>query len=180
MFKYTIIGVIVFLMFYIIYLYNKIIRRKNEVSNAFSSVDVMLKRRYDLLPKLIEIVKEYVKYESILLKEITEIRVKLSDNISENQKIDLHNKLYKNLNSLMISFENYPILKANQNFLKLQGSWTETEEQIAAARRYFNSTVTYYNIAIQTFPANIIAQLFNYSEMKVFELRALDRNVLPA
>jgi LemA protein len=173
-----IIIILLIVLLYIIFLYNRIIRKMNEVSNSFSSVDVMLKKRYDLLPKLVEIVKQYMTYESSALKELTELRSKLYGLKSNNDKIDVYNQIHNSLSKFTMTFENYPNLKANSSFLHLQKSWNEVEEQISAARRFFNSSVTEYNNAMQTFPANLLAMLFGYSKAEVFEIKVNERESL--
>jgi LemA protein len=152
---YIIAGVLTSLILYTIYLYNDIVRKRNQTENAFGSLDVMLKKRYDLIPNLVETVKQYMVYELTVLSDVTKLRSRLSQPISNKDKVDLHIDLTKGLNFIMISAENYPELKANQNFLKLQASLNETEEQISASRRYYNAAITAYNNSIRTFPANL-------------------------
>jgi LemA protein len=172
----TIIIIVLFIaLFYTIYLYNEIIRRKNQTANAFGSIDAMLKKRYDLIPNLVELVKGYMSYEQNILSELTRLRSGYEKSQSANEKVDLHNDISRKINGIFMLVENYPDLKANRNFLKLQGSLNETEEQIAAARRFYNSSVTLYNDAIQTFPSNIIANIFTFEPMKVFEIHETER-----
>ena len=136
--NYIIIGIGVLLTLTIIGLYNAIIRRKNEYDNAFGSIDAMLKKRYDLLPNLVEITKEYMHHEKNVFIEITKLRTQIYSDISTYEKLEKHNTLQKHVDRLMLNVENYPDLKASQNFLDLQATWTSTEEQISASRRYFN------------------------------------------
>jgi LemA protein len=171
---------LVIIVLYLILLYNNIIRKRNETDNAFGSVDAMLKKRYDLLPNLIEIVKQYTIHEASTLSDITKLRAGLTENLSNEARIRLHNDISRQLDRIMITAENYPDLKASQNFLKLQGSWNETEEQISASRRFFNSTVTDYNNAIQTFPASILADIFKFSPMNVLETKEQERQNISA
>jgi len=167
---YISIAILVFLILYVIYLYNNIIRKNNETDKAFGSIDVMLRKRYDLIPNLVEVVKQYMIHEATVLTDITKLRSMLTDNLSAEEKVDLHNDISKKMNGVMLSVENYPDLKASQNFIKLQAAWNETEEQISASRRYFNAAVTDYNNAIQIFPSNIIARQLGYKTKKVFEI----------
>lgn len=175
MLVYYIIGALLLLVFFAIYLYNDIIRKKNETDYAFGSVDAMLKKRYDLIPNLVETVKQYMVHEKKVLTDVTRLRTKFTENLSGEEKVVLHNELSKGLNEIMVSVENYPDLKANQNFLKLQASWNETEEQISASRRFYNNAITDYNNSIQTFPANLIADYFKFTSKKVFEIDEAER-----
>lgn len=149
-------------------MYNSLIGKKNQVTNAFSAIDVMLKKRFDLLPNLIETVKQYMNYEEGLLSKIVELRSKaVNTNMSNDEKLELDRQLSTGVKGLMVNVENYPDLKANQNFLNLQSTWTESEEQIAAARRTYNASVTDYNNAIMMFPGSIIAGMMNYQAINV-------------
>jgi LemA protein len=180
MIGYIVLGVLMILILYVTFLYNEIIRKRNATDNAFGSVDTMLKKRYDLIPNLVETVKQYMAHEATVFSEVTKLRARFSDKISNEEMIDLHNDISKKLNGIMISVENYPDLKASQNFLKLQASWNEAEEQISAARRYYNSAITEYNNAIQTFPSNLMARIFNFSSKKVFEIEEVERKNINA
>lgn len=149
-------------------IYNSLIGKKNQVTNAFSAIDVMLKKRFDLLPNLIETVKQYMTYEGGLLSKIVELRGKaVNSNTSNEEKLEIDRQLSAGVKGLMVNVENYPDLKANQNFLNLQTTWTESEEQIAAARRTYNASVTDYNNAIMMFPGSIIAGMMNYQAINV-------------
>jgi LemA protein len=167
---YAAIALLALLIFYVIYLYNNIIRKNNNTEKAFGTIDVMLRKRYDLIPNLVEIVKQYMIHEEHVLTEITNLRAMFTDNLSDEGKVDLYNNISKKMNGILLSVENYPDLKASQNFIKLQASWNEMEEQISASRRYFNSAVTEYNNAIQYFPGYIIANLHGYKAKRVFEI----------
>lgn len=161
--------------------YNGLIAKRNQVANAFSSIDVMLKKRYDLLPNLVETVKQYTSYEESVLTKITGLRSKAaSAQLSNQEKIDLDKQIGSAVNGMMITIENYPDLKANQNFLNLQSTWTESEEQIAAARRNYNSSVTAYNNAIMMFPGSIFAGMLNYQPFDVIENTAEERKNISA
>ena len=175
MIGYFLIGIPVILIFYGIYLYNSVIKKNNQTNNAFASIDVMLKKRYDLIPNLVETVKQYMVHESTVLTDITKLRSQITESKSDKEKVDLHNDLSKKLNNVMLSVENYPDLKASQNFLKLQAAWNETEEQISAARRFYNAAITDYNNAVQTFPSKLIAHQLGYELKKVFEIDEVQR-----
>lgn len=149
-------------------IYNSLISKKNQVTNAFSAIDVMLKKRFDLLPNLIETVKQYMQYESELLTKVVELRAKASnENLSTEEKLDIDKQLSAGVRGIMVNVENYPDLKANHSFINLQSTWTESEEQIAAARRTYNAAVTDYNNAIMMFPGSIFAGMLNYKPTEV-------------
>lgn len=157
-------------------LYNSLVAKKNQAKNAFASTDALLKKRYDLIPNLIAIVKTYMQHEQKTLTAITEMRSKaISGQLSDDEKIDLDNKLTKAMGGIVVAVENYPDLKANQNFLQLQASFNEIEEQISAARRAYNSAVTDFNNSVEMFPTNILASLMSYSQKKLFEISEQER-----
>ncbi|MFH1771796.1 MAG: LemA family protein [Candidatus Omnitrophota bacterium] len=157
-------------------MYNSLVGKKNQVSNVFASIDALLKKRYDLIPNLVSTVKTYMKHEQNTLTNITEIRAKAtSGRISDDEKVDLDNKMSKMLGGIMVAVENYPDLKANQNFLQLQASLNEIEEQVSAARRAYNAAVTDYNNAIEMFPTNIMATMMNYKNKRLFEIAENER-----
>lgn len=172
---YAIVIAVVLLLF-IVVLYNSLVRKKNDVENSFASIDAMLKKRYDLIPNLVATVKEYMKHEKSLLTELTELRAKaVLGEIAEDDRVELENKIVKSMSGIMVAVENYPDLKANQNFLQLQGSWNEVEEQISAARRAFNAAVTTYNNGVETFPSNIMAGIISYKRRRLFEIPEEER-----
>jgi len=174
-----IIGVVVILV--VVFIYNSLIAKKNQVTNVFGTIDALLKKRYDLLPKLISTVKAYMKHEKSLLTEITEMRAKaVSGRLSDDEQVDLDNKLSKMLGGIMVAVENYPDLKANQNFLQLQRAMNEIEEQISAARRAYNAAVTAYNNAVEMFPTNVAASMMRYKLKKVFEISEEQREDVDA
>jgi LemA protein len=174
-----IIGVVVILA--VVFLYNSLIAKKNQVTNVFGTIDALLKKRYDLLPKLISTVKAYMEHEKSLLTEITEMRAKaVSGRLSDDEQVELDNKLSKMLGGIMVAVENYPDLKANQNFLQLQRAMNEIEEQISAARRAYNAAVTTYNNAVEMFPTNVAASMMRYKIKKVFEISEEQREDVDA
>ncbi len=164
-----------------IIIYNSLIAKKNQVDNAFSSIDVMLKKRFDLLPNLVEVVKQYTQHESATLSRLTELRTRaVAPNLSEADKVNLDQQIGAAVKGLMVSVENYPDLKASNNFLNLQSAWTESEEQIAAARRNYNASVTSYNNAIMQFPGNLLAGMLKYSPMPVLAASEQERQSISA
>jgi LemA protein len=164
-----------------IFFYNSLIGKKNQVTNAFSAIDVMLKKRFDLIPNLVEVVKQYTTYEQGTLTKIVELRSRAtSGNISTAEKADLDAQLSSSVKGLMVNIENYPDLKANTNFINLQTTWTESEEQIAAARRTYNASVTDYNNSIMMFPGSLFAGMLNFHPIAVLETAAEERKNISA
>lgn len=164
-----VITVSVLLILLIIVLYNNLISKKNEVDNAYASVDVQLKMRYDLIPNLVASVKKYAEHERTLLEEITALRTKvLSDTVSPDEKITLDNEISQGMKSILVAVENYPDLKASETFVSLQKSLNEVESQISASRRAYNAQVTLYNNSVQIFPSNIMALIIGFKRKPVF------------
>lgn len=152
-----------------IILYNSLIKAKNQVDNAFGSIDIMLKKRYDLIPNLIDTVKAYVSHEKEILEKLTTLRTNyLSGKLSTDNKVKTGNEIEGELGKLNFSFENYPDLKASENFITLQKAWNEAEEQISAARRFFNTAVTDYNNKVQQFPNSILAKALGFTSKELF------------
>jgi LemA protein len=156
--------------------YNGLISKKNQVDNAFASVDVLLKKRTDLIPNLVGTVQNYMQYEKSTLVELTRLRSRaMSSQVSPDERVALENQISRSLGGILVAVENYPELKANQNFMNLQGALNEIEEQISAARRFYNSAVTDYNNAVEMFPTNLIASQMNLRTKKVFEINEQER-----
>jgi LemA protein len=174
------LAILGFLTIVLIVIYNGLVRRKNEVDNAFGSVDVMLKQRYDLIPNLVEVTKRYMEHEQTVFVEITKLRSQVIEEKEEEQKVAKHNEIQRKVNDLLMSVENYPELKADRSFLALQANWTSAEEQISASRRYYNTAVTDYNNAIQMFPSNMIANMLGYQKKNVFEAIEVERQNISA
>ncbi len=175
------IVIVILLLLLITALYNSLVRKKNEVENAFASVDVMLKKRYDLIPNLVATVKSYMKHENTLLSELTALRARaVSGQFGDDERIALENKITKGISGIMVAVENYPDLKASQNFLQLQAAWNEAEEQISAARRNFNAAVTTFNNKVETFPSNIMAGIMAYKRRILFEIPDTERKNINA
>ncbi len=156
--------------------YNSLVSKRNSADKAFASIDAMAKKRYDLIPNLVATVQQYMKHEKETLTQITGMRARAtSGNISDEEKIDLDNKITRAVSGIMVAVENYPELKASNNFIQLQGSLNEVEEQLSAARRFYNAAVTDLNNAIQMFPTNIVASMFNFQTKKLFEISEQER-----
>lgn len=164
------------LLVIIISIYNSLVRKRNEVLNAFSGVDTQLKKRFDLIPNLVAVVKQYMNHEKELLTQITQIRSKANaGNMSNNQKVALDNELSKSIDTLLVNVENYPQLKTNNSFMHLQRSINEAEAQISAARRTYNATITEYNNAVQSFPSNIMAAMMKFKTKEIFHISPAER-----
>ncbi len=166
----TIIILIIFIILLVL-MYNSLIAKKNQVENLFASVDVQLKKRYDLIPNIVASVKRYMEHEKSLLEEVTSLRSQgIRKNIDNSQKMSIDKKFSKALAGLMVTVEEYPELKANENIIELQKSLNEIEEQISASRRAYNQAVTDYNNAIEMIPTNFMAKIMNYKEKELFEI----------
>lgn len=164
------IAVAVVLVLMIIGIYNNLVRKSKEVDNAWSQIDVQLKRRYDLIPNLLETVKGYAAHEAAVLERVTQARSSAMSARGQGEKIAAENNLGGALKSLMIQVEAYPELKANQNFLALQEELTSTENKISFARQHYNDSATVYNTAIALFPACIFAAIFNFKQNELWQI----------
>lgn len=161
--------------------YNTIIGRKNNVDKSFAGIEALLKKRYDLIPNIVETVKVYMGFEKDLLTNITDLRSRaITAASNDKDRFDIENQLTKSLGGLKVAVENYPDLKTSQNFMQLQGSWNDLEEQIAASRISFNATVTDYNNAVQKFPSNIVAYLMKFEPKTMFEIPETERQNISA
>lgn len=158
------------LIVYMIVVYNRGISLKNFVSEAFATMDVYLKKRWDLVPNLIEIVKNYTKHEKSLLEDLAKIRTQNYDELSSAEKLTANIQLGKQLSKILVVAENYPDLKANQSYMMLMQQMSTVEEDIANARKYYNATVRELNTFLEIFPTNIIGKLFNINKAKMFEI----------
>lgn len=154
---------------FLIFLYNKLVTLKLRVKEAWSDIDVQLKRRNSLIPNLVESVKGYMKHEKSLLEKITELRSKVEKADSPKKLGELNSQLSSALGSLNIAVENYPQLKANENVNKLQDELTNTEDKISYSRRFYNQSVLAFNTAIKRFPNVLLAGMFGFKEEEFFE-----------
>jgi LemA protein len=170
------IGILVLAFIIVMVLYNSLIGKKNQVENAFGGMDTMLKKRYDLIPNLVSTVQQYATHERELLEKVTNLRTQaIQGNLSDEDKVELDNQISGALGQIMVAVESYPDLKANKNFLQLQASLNEVEEQISASRRAYNAAVTDYNNGVEMFPTNIMAGMMNLKRKKVFEITETER-----
>lgn len=172
-----ILVIIIVLVVLTIGIYNGLIGARNRVKNAWSQIDVQLNRRADLVPNLVETVKGYAKHEKTVFQNVTEARSGVMKANTVQESADANNMLTDALKSLFAVAENYPDLKANENFLELQGQLEETENKIAYSRQFYNDTVYMYNNKVQMFPSNIIANQFNFVEAEFFEIEESAREV---
>jgi LemA protein len=167
---------VVILALIIMSIYNGLIRKKNEVENAFGGMDVQLKKRYDLIPNLVASVKQFMNHEKELLTKVTELRAAaMKPGVSNEQKVDLDNQITGAMKGIMVAVESYPDLKSNENFMQLQRSFNEVESQISAARRAYNAAVTDFNNGVEMFPSSIMAGMMHLKTKKVFEIPDVER-----
>ena len=161
-----------------VFMYNRLIRSRNILNEAWSGIDVQLKRRHDLIPNIIETVKGYVKHERKVFEEITNLRSQLTRTATIPEKGQLENSFSQALKSIFALAEAYPDLKANKNFIELQQTLANTEDQIQLARRYYNGAARDYNTMVESFPSNIMARIFGFLKAEFFEIElAIEREV---
>jgi LemA protein len=169
---YIVLGIIAVLILWVIALFNGFVGKVNRTKEAWADIDVQLKRRYDLIPNLVETVKGYATHESQAFENVTKARAAAMGATGAAGKGEAENMLTGALKSLFAVSEAYPDLKANQNFLQLQKELGDTEDKIQAARRFYNSNVQDLNTSVQSFPGNLIASMFNFKAMDLFQLGA--------
>lgn len=162
--------IVVLLIIYLISTYNRFVRLRNSVREAFSTMDVYLKKRWDLIPNLVETVKGYAKHEKETLEDVIKLRNGAYDSMSPEEKIATNQELSRGIVKIMGLAESYPELKANTNFTDLSNQLTKVEEDIANARKYYNAVVRKYNDKIEMFPSNLVAKLFGFKLEKMFEI----------
>ena len=175
MITYIIIGIIVILIIYIFVLYNSFVNSNNMVNEAFSTMDVYLKKRWDLIPNLVEIVKGYATHEKQTLEEVVKLRSNNYENMSNNEKMSSYEETYPRVERLMAIAENYPELKASTQFKNLSDNLTKVEDEIANSRKYYNAVVRMFNNKVEMFPNNIFAYIFGFKSKKMFEAKAEER-----
>lgn len=167
---WIILGIIVVLIIAVIAMYNSLVTLRQRVKNAWSQIDVQLQRRFDLIPNLIETVKGYMAHEAEVLTKVADLRSSWADATTVEQKSQLDSQLSDALKTIMAVAENYPDLKANQNFLELQTELTNTENKISYSRQFYNDSVTRYNTKLEVFPSNLIASMFKFKPEELFEV----------
>jgi LemA protein len=173
------LGVLLVVLFWLIGIYNGLVRLRNEVKNAWSQIDVQLKRRHDLIPNLVETVKGYAGHEKGTLEAVVAARSRAVGAQGISNQVVADGELSQALGRLMMLVESYPDLKANQNFLALQEELSSTENRIGFARQHYNDSVMTYNTRIQSFPPNVVAGMFNFTESPFFELEQPAERAVP-
>ncbi len=164
-----ILAVAILIAIWLISLYNRLVKLRNNRENSFADIDVQLRQRHDLIPQLVEAVKGYMKHEREVLTEVTNARANAIKASTIDEKIAAENQLTAALGGLKVAVEAYPDLKANQNFLNLQEEISDVENKLAAARRYFNSATKELNNGVETFPSNIVAGMFGFRKEPMFD-----------
>jgi LemA protein len=167
---WILVGVVVLLLLVAIWAFNRLVSLRNRVDNGWSQIDVQLRRRYDLIPNLVETVKGYAAHERELLEDVTSARARAMDASSVPDQAQAENQVTRGMRQLLAVAENYPDLKANQSFLALQEELTATESKIAYARQFYNDQVMRLNTAIGSFPSNVIAGLFGFRPREFFDI----------
>jgi len=175
--EYIIGGLIVIGIIWIISLYNTLVRLRNQVRNAWSQIDVQLKRRHDLIPNLVEVVKDYMSYEQETLQKVIQARNMAMSAEGVGDVAKSENMLTGALKSLFALVENYPDLKANQNVMELQEELTSTENKISFARQYYNDSVMRLNNRTEMFPSNMVAGMFNFKQEEFYEIPEAEKEV---
>jgi len=176
----VVLGLLFVVLVFVVGIYNGLVRLRNEVKNAWSQIDVQLKRRYDLIPNLVETVKGYMQHERETLEAVTKARqqaINVSDSVIDRAKAE--NMLSRTLRSLFAVAESYPDLKANQNFLALQEELTSTENKVSFARQAFNDAVMVYNNARESFPGNLVAGWFSFKAAELLEIESEEKREVP-
>jgi len=172
------IGIVAVIILSAIIIYNSLVTLKTRSEEAWSDIGVQLKRRYDLIPNLVSSVKSYAKHEKGVFEEVTKARANAMDAGTINDKVKAENELSKTLKSIFAVAENYPQLKANENYLNLQEELTDTENKIEASRRFYNANVRDYNIKIKSFPSNVFAGMFHFQAKQLFEVEASQKKAI--
>ena len=176
---YILLGVVVVLLLGAVTIYNRLVTNKNLVAEGWSGIDVQLKRRNDLIPNLIETVKGYMGHERGVLDQVTELRTKsqAAQGVADQAKVE--GAMGAALANLFAVAENYPDLKASQNFMELQKSLADIEDQVQLARRYYNGAARNFNILIQSFPSNLLASAFHFTTVEYFEIEDAAERAVP-
>ena len=170
-----ILVVVVLIVMYVINTYNGLVQSRNKVRDQFSQIDVQLKRRFDLIPNLVETVKGYAKHESETLEKVIQARNNYANAKTEAEKVEAANEMTRGVMNIMALAESYPELKANTNFMDLQNQLKEVEDKIGYARQFYNDTVLMYNNKIEMFPSNLIASMFGFKKETFFEADTKER-----
>lgn len=175
MWLYIVIAIIVLILIYVFVTYNSLVKQNNSVKEAFATMDVYLKKRWDLIPNIIESVKGYAKHETETLEEIVRLRNSNYNSMSDEEKIKTNQALTSGINKIMALAEAYPDLKANENFKDLNNQLAKVEEDIANSRKYYNAVVKIFNNKVEMIPSNIIAMIFGFKSKTMFEINESER-----
>ena len=167
--------ILVLIVLFVLSSYNSFVRLNNQVKEAFSTMDVYLKKRWDLIPNLVETVKGYAKHEKGTLEEVVKLRNSAYDNMSDDEKIAANAQISAAIPKIMALAEAYPDLKANDNFMNLSNQMASLEDEIASSRKYYNGTVKIFNNKVQMFPSNITAGIFGFKTKEMFEIASEER-----
>ncbi len=173
---YIIMAVIILLIIYILFLYNSFVSLSNKEKEAFSTMDVYLKKRWDLIPNLVETVKGYAEHEKETFSEVTKLRNNNYEEMSTDEKIAVNEKMTNNVDKIMALKESYPDLKANTNFKDLSEQLKKLEDDIANSRKYYNAVVRIYNNKVEMFPNNLVAKILGYKPKAMLEATSEERN----
>ena len=167
--------ILVLIVLFVLSSYNSFVRLSNQVKEAFSTMDVYLKKRWDLIPNLVETVKGYAKHEKGTLEEVVKLRSGAYDSMSDDEKIEANAQISAAIPKIMALAEAYPDLKANDNFMNLSNQIASLEDEIASSRKYYNGSVKIYNNKVQMFPSNIVASIFGFKTKEMFEIAQEER-----
>lgn len=177
MWMYILFLILFLIVVYVFIIYNSLIKINNKVKEAFSTMDVYLKKRWDLIPNIVELVKEYKNYEKDTLENIISLRNNIYDDMSNEDKLKKNEELNKGINKIMILAENHPDLKAIEGFMNLSNQLINIENDIANSRKYYNAVVRIYNNKVEIFPNNFIANVFGYKIKKMFESSKIEKEI---
>lgn len=175
MWIYIVIGVVAIIAVYALAVYNSLVVLRNKVKEAFATMDVYLKKRWDLIPNIVETVKGYAAHEKSVFEEVVQLRNNAYDTMSDENKIKANEQLSAGITKIMAVAENYPELKSNENFKDLSNQLAKIEEDIANSRKYYNAVVRNYNNKIEMFPSNIFASMFGHKTKEMFEINSEER-----
>ena len=176
MILYVIIGIVLLILIYLFITFNSFIKLENTVNETFATMDVYLKKRWDLIPNLVETVKGYAKHEKETLEAVIKLRSSDYDSFSSDEKLNTNEKISKGIGKIMALAESYPNLKANENFINLSKELVNVENEIAQTRKYYNAVVRLFNNKVEMIPSNAVAKIFGYKSKKMFEASKDERN----
>ncbi len=176
--EWIILGVIAAIIFAVITIYNRLVALRQNRNNAYADIDVQLQQRFDLIPNLVETVKGYAAHEKEVFAEVTKMRARVSDADTQGERLQAEQALGKAMVNVLAVAENYPDLKADQNFQRLMAELSDVENKLSAARRFFNNATSEYNTAIEQFPANLIAKNFGFKTEEFYEIDETERDLM--